>query len=287
MSQADATALRLAAAADELQDIEIKLLLEGVHLRYGYDFREYSLGPLRRSLQAAMVREGISTVSSYQDRILRDPSCMQRFLTAVGVNVTAMFREPELIQCIRSEVVPIFRTYPSIRIWIAGCSTGEDAYSMAVVLKEAHVLRRSTIYATDINEQLLATARDARFPADRYRRYEEAYQASGGIGNLSDHCVLTGSSMQFDHEICSSITWARHNLVGDGSFNDFHLILCTNVMIYFGRSLQERSHRLFYDSLVRGGFMGIGRRESLIHCPDRDHYEPVREGVNLFRKMRW
>lgn len=287
MSQADAAALRLDTGAGEVEDIEVRLLLEGVHLRYGYDFRDYSLGPLRRGLQAAMAREGIGTVSAYQDRVLRDSGCMQRFLNAVGVNVTTLFRETELIQCIRSELVPIFRTYPSIRIWISGCATGEDAYSMAVLLKEAGLIRRSTIYATDINEQLLATARAGSYPAERYRRYADAYRAAGGTGSLSDHCAISGSSIQFEHEVGSSITWSRHNLVCDGSFNDFHLILCTNVLIYFGRSLQERSHRLFYDSLVRGGFIGIGRRESLLHCPDRDHYEPIREGVNLFRKMRW
>lgn len=287
MRQVDASALRVDADADDLPEIEIKLLLEGVYLRYGYDFRDYSLSPLRRSLDAAMVREGVSTVSTYQDRVLRDPGCMQRFLNAVGVNVTSLFREPELMSCIRSEVVPIFRTYPSIRIWIAGCATGEDAYSMAVVLREANLLRRASIYATDINEQLLAAGRLGTYPADRYRRYVEAYQAAGGSGNLSDHCSISGSRLQFDQEILSSITWARHNLVSDGSFNDFHLIVCTNVLIYFGRSLQERAHRLFYDSLVRAGYFGIGRRESLLHCPDRDHYEPVQEGVSLFRKMRW
>lgn len=280
-------AARVDAGIDELEEIEVKLLLEGVHLRYGYDFRDYSMAPLRRSLQSAMLREGTATISAYQDRVLHDPKCMERFLAAVGVNVTTMFREPELLGCIRDEVIPIFRTYPSIRIWMVGCATGEDAYSLAVLLKEESLLRRSTIYATDMNEQMLAVGRLGIYPVDRFRRYSEAYRAAGGRGSLSDHCTISTTQVRFDHELSSSITWARHNLVSDGSFNDFHLIVCTNVLIYFGRTLQERSHRLFYDSLVRGGYFGLGRRESLLHCPDRDHYEQARDGVNLFRKMRW
>lgn len=280
-------AVRVDADRDALEEIEVKLLLEGVHLRYGYDFRDYSMQPVRRGIQAAMVREGVRTVSAYQDRVLHDPRCMQRLLAAIGVNVTAMFREPELVRCIREDVIPVFRTYPSVRIWIAGCATGEEAYSLAVVLKEEDLLRHSTIYATDMNEEMLSVGRQATYPSDRLRRYSEAYEAAGGQANLADHCSITGGSVRFDDELSSSITWARHNLVTDGSFNDFHLILCTNVLIYFGRSLQERSHRLFYDSLVRGGYLGLGRRESLLHSPDRDHYEQVRDGVNLFRKMRW
>ncbi len=283
----EAAALGFEPGNDEVEEIEIKLLLEGIHLRYGYDFRDYSSAPLKRGLLAAMAREGVESVSAFQDRVLHDAASMQRFLASVGVNTTGMFREPELLTCIRDEIVPVFKTYPSIRVWIAGCATGEEAYSLAIALREENILRRTTIYATDINEQLLSVGRLAAYPADRYRRYAEAYAAAGGKGSLSDHCAISGSSLRFDHEISSSITWARHNLVTDGSFNDFHLIICANVLIYFGRALQERSHRLFYDSLVRGGFLGISRRESLLYCPDRDSYEQVRDGANLFRKLRW
>jgi chemotaxis protein methyltransferase CheR len=287
VSRNAATALRLDGGGAEIEEVEIRLLLEGIRLCYGYDFREYALSPLRRALAAAMARENVRTISAYQDRVLHDAGCMQRFLGLVGVNVTTMFRDAELIQCLRQEVVPLLRTYPSCRIWVAGCATGEEVYSLAVLLREEGSLPRSTIYATDLNEDMLAVARLGTYPLDRMRRFDESYQESGGKGALSDHYSLVGRSARFHPEVQANITWARHNLVTDGSFNDFHLIVCANVLIYFRDSLQERAHRLFYDSLIRGGYLALGKRESLLNCPDRDHYEQVRDGVNLFRKMRW
>jgi chemotaxis protein methyltransferase CheR len=285
--RSEGAALRLEGTWSELEEIEIRLLLEGIRLCYGYDFREYALNPLRRGLVAAMARESVSTISAYQDRVLHDPACMRRFLGAVGVNVTTMFRDPDLIRCLREEVLPLLRTYPSCRIWVAGCATGEEAYSLAVLLDEEGLLDRTSLYATDLNEEMLEIARLGLYPAERVRRYEESYQLAGFRGSLGDHYSITGRSVQFNRDLQTSITWSRHSLVSDGSFNDFHLIVCANVLIYFRTPLQERAHRLFYDSLVRGGFLALGKRESLLCCPDRDHYEPVRDGVNLFRKTRW
>ena len=287
MSWAQGAAHRLDNAGSELEDIEIQLLLEGIRLCYGYDFREYALSPLRRGLTTAMARERAPTISAFQDLVLHDAAVMQRFLGTVGVNVTTMFRDPETVRCVREEVVPLLRTYPSCRVWIAGCATGEEVYALAIVLEEEGILGRSRIYATDLNDDMLAVARSASYPLDRVRRYEEAYLAAGGKGRLSDHYSLVGRTARFDPRLQSSITWARHNLVTDGSFNDFHLISCANVLIYFRDSLQARAHRLIYDSLVRGGFLALGKRESLVSCPERDHYEQVREGVNVYRKTRW
>ena len=287
MSRHEGAALRLYDDGTRVEEIEIQLLLEGIHLCYGYDFREYSLSPMRRGIQAAMAREKVDTVSAYQDRLLHDPACMQRFLNAVGVNVTSMFRDPELMQVIRQEVVPVLRTYPSSRLWIAGCSTGEEVYGFGVLLEEEGVLDRCSIYATDLNEDTLAVARLGAFPLDKVRRYEDTYQMSGGSGSLADHYTVVGRTARFNRSLQAAVTWARHNLVTDSSFNDFHLIVCANVLIYFRDSLQERAHRLLYDSLVRGGYLAMGRRESLLNCHDRDHYEQVRDGVNLFRKLRW
>ena len=287
VSLPEGAALRLEGSGTELEEIELRLLLDGVRLAYGYDFREYALSPLHRGLAAAMAREGVRTISAYQERVLREPAVMQRFLGFVGVSVTTMFRDSRLIRCLRDEVVPMLRTYPSCRIWVAGCASGEEVYSLAVLLHEEGVLDRSTIYATDLNDDMLAAARLATYPLDRMRRFEESYQESGGRGSLSDHYSVAGRVARFDQGLQANITWARHNLVTDGSFNDFHLIVCANVLIYFRPSLQERAHRLFYDSLIRGGYLAVGKRESLLHCPDRDRYEQVRDGVNLFRKTRW
>ena len=287
MRPADTAAVQLHDVGPELEDIEVRLLLEGIRLCYGYDFREYALGPLRRGLASAMARERTATISAYQDRVLHDAAVMQRFLGAVGVNVTGMYRDPETMNCIRDDVVPMLKTYPSCRVWVAGCATGEEVYALAILLAEAGVLDRCTIYATDLNDDMLAVARLGAYPVDRVRRYEEAYAAAGSIGALSDHYSIVGRTARFNRKLQRSITWARHSLVSDGSFNDFHLIACTNVLIYFRESLQARAHRLIYDSLVRGGFLALGRRESLLSCPDRDHYEQVRDGVNVFRKTRW
>lgn len=286
MTRNAGTALRFDAGT-ELERIEIGLLLEGIRLTYGYDFREYALASLRRSILAAMSREGTPTISAYQGRVLHDASCMQRFLGAVSVNVTGMFRDPELMRSIREEVVPLFKTYPSVRVWVAGCASGEEVYALAVLLEEEGLLKRSSIYATDMNEDMLAVARTGTYPLDRLRKYDESYQQSGGRGTLGDFYTAIGRSGRFRRDLQRNVTWTRHNLVTDSSFNDFHLILCANVLIYFLPALQSRAHRLFYDSLIRSGFLAIGKRESMSQSPDRDHYEQVRDGVNLFRKVRW
>jgi chemotaxis protein methyltransferase CheR len=287
VSRFEGSALPLDGPGSQVEEIEIKLLLDGIHLCYGYDFREYSLSPLRRGLYAAMAREHVSTISAYQDRILHDAACMQRFLGTVGVNVTGMFRDADMMRAVREEVIPMLRTYPSSRIWVAGCATGEEAYAFAIVLEEEGMLDRCVVYATDLNEDMLAIARTGSYGLDRVRRFDDGYRASGGRGSLSDHYTVAGRSARFDRDLAGSITWSRHNLVSEGSFNDFHLIACANVLIYFRESLQVRAHRLLYDSLVRGGFLALGKRESLVYCPDRAHYEQVRDGVNLFRKIRW
>lgn len=269
-----------------VEEIEVRLLLEGIRLRYGYDFREYALRPLRRSIYDAMASEGISTISNYQDRILHDEPSMHRFLSTVGVSVTSMFREAELMRCLRDEVLPVFRTYPSVRIWMVGCATGEEVYSLAILLQEEDLLRRAGIYATDLDEDALAVARTGAYALDTVRTYEERYEASGGRGKLSDHYEVSGRTARFHRSLQHNVTWAHHNLVSDTSFNDFHLIICANVLIYFRPSLQERAHRLFVDSLVRLGFLALGKGESLVFSPESSRYRQVRDGVSLFRKVR-
>jgi chemotaxis protein methyltransferase CheR len=279
-------ALRTETADAGLEEIEIRLLLEGIRLAFGYDFREYALKPLRRSIAAAMAAERVPTVSAYQDRLLHDAACMQRFLGIVGVSITSMFREVELMRCLREEVVPVLRTYPSVRIWMVGCATGEEVYSLAILLEEENVLRHASIYATDLNEDTLAVAKVGAYPLEQVRSYETQYMRSGGRASLSDYYTVSGRSARFSRSLQSSVTWARHNLVTDASFNDFHLIICANVLIYFRPSLQERAHRLFFDSLVRSGYLALGKNESLVFSPDSSRYEQVRGDVSLFRKVQ-
>jgi chemotaxis protein methyltransferase CheR len=278
--------MRADATEGSLKEIEIQLLLEGIRLTYGYDFREYALSSLRRSIVAAMQAEGIPTISAYQDRMLHDATSMQRFLGMVGVSVTSMFREVELVHVLRDEVIPVLRTYPSVRIWMVGCATGEEVYSLAILLEEEGILRHATIYATDLTEETLAVARMGAYPLDRMRSYEEAYRRAGGRLALSDYYTVSGRSARFSRSLQSNVTWARHNLVSDASFNDFHLIVCANVLIYFRPTLQERVHRLFYESLVRSGYLALGKGESLVFSPGSSRYEQVRNGVSLFRKVR-
>ena len=286
LTTTESTAIRVAPPDAGLEEIEIRLLLEGIRLCYGYDFREYALRPLRRSIADAMTAEGISTISAYQDQILHDAACMHRFLRTVGVSVTSMFREAELVHCMREEVIPVFRTYPSVRIWMVGCATGEEVYSLAITLEEEGVLHRTSIYATDLNDDTLAVARTGAYTLDRVRSYEDAYARSGGRGRLSDYYDVTGRSARFHRNLQSNVTWARHNLVTDASFNEFHLIVCANVLIYFKPSLQERAHLLFFDSLVRSGFLALGKGESLVFSPESSRYQQVRNGVSLFQKTR-
>jgi len=286
LSSTKGAAMRADATDVGLEEIEIQLLLDGIRLTHGYDFRDYALGPLRRSIVAAMQAEGLPTISAYQDRILHDVTCMQRFLGMVGVSVTSMFREVELVHALRDEVVPVLRTYPSVRIWMVGCATGEEVYSLAILLEEEGVLRHARIYATDLNEDTLAVARMGAYPLDRMRSYEEVYRRAGGRLALSDYYTVSGRSARFSRSLQSNVTWAHHNLVTDASFNDFHLIVCANVLIYFRPTLQERAHRLFYDSLVRSGYLALGKGESLVFSPGSSRYEQVRNGVSLFRKVR-
>lgn len=274
------------ATDSNIEDIEVKLLLEGVWMRYGYDFREYALGPLRRSIASGMAGEGVPTISAYQERLLHDSSSMQRFLSGVGVNVTSMFREAQEFRAFREEVIPRLRTYPSVRIWIAGCATGEEVYSLAIILHEEGLYQHTRIYATDLNEDSLAFARIGAYPLDRMRADEGAYADSGGRGQISDHYAVVGNTARFRRDLQRNVTWARHNLVTDGSFNEFHLILCANVLIYFKPALQERAHRLFFDSLIRSGYLALGERESLIYCPESSRYERVGDGLSLFQKVR-
>jgi chemotaxis protein methyltransferase CheR len=270
---------------DDLEDIELSLLLEGIFRQYGFDFREYAPASLRRRVWRRAHAEGLSTISALQDRLLHDPASMERLLLDLSINVTAMFRNPGFYTAFRRKVVPMLRTYPFTRIWIAGCSTGEEVYSLAILLQEEDLYDRTRLYATDINEAVLERARGGVFPLDKMREYTQNYINAGGSRAFSEYYLAKYDGAQFQRTLVDNVVFAQHNLVSDRSFNEFNVIVCRNVMIYFDRRLQERVHRLFYDSLVTFGVLGLGHRESIRQSPYEDRYEELESTEKLYRKV--
>jgi chemotaxis protein methyltransferase CheR len=268
-----------------LEDVEIELLLEGVFRHYGYDFRDYALSSLRRRLRMLMLNENLVTISGLKERILHDPACLERLLVALSINVSAMFRDPTFYRAFREKVVPILRTYPFVRIWHAGCSTGEEVYSMAILLQEAGLYDRCRIYATDINEAVLRQARDGIFPLASMQAYTANYIQSGGMHAFSEYYTASYENAIFQPRLKRSIVFAQHNLAMDNSFNEFHVIVCRNVMIYFNRMLQDRVLGLFSSSLVRRGFLALGSKETLQGTRASASYETVDESERLYRTL--
>lgn len=269
-----------------LEDLELELLLEALHRRHGFDFRGYALASVRRRVWRRVGLDGLETITALTDRILHDDDTLARLMRDLSINVTEMFRDPGFHQALRELAFPLLRTYPFVRVWNAGCSTGEEAYSMAIALHEAGLLERSRIYATDMNEGALALARTGAFPLERMQAYTENYQRAGGTQSLSEYYVTEGASAVFDERLVRNVVFAQHNLATDRSFNEFHLIVCRNVMIYFGRELQRHVHELFLDSLVPLGLLGLGRKEAIQPPELAARYEPLDATEKLFRRRR-
>jgi chemotaxis protein methyltransferase CheR len=272
-------------ARDDLEEIELSLLLEGVYRRYGFDFREYAAASLRRRVWRRVYAEGLTSISALQDRLLHDPVSMERLLLDLSINVTAMFRDPSFYVAFREKVVPALRTYPFTRIWVAGCSTGEEVYSLAILLQEENLYDRTRIYATDINEAVLDRARSGVFPIDKMRDYTQNYIKAGGTRAFSEYYLAKYDGAQFQRSLIENVVFAQHNLVSDRSFNEFNVIICRNVMIYFDRTLQDRVHRLFYDSLMTFGVLGLGHKESIRFSPHEESFEELDRSEKLYRKV--
>ncbi|HEY9743959.1 MAG TPA: protein-glutamate O-methyltransferase CheR [Coleofasciculaceae cyanobacterium] len=271
---------------NELETIEIQLLLEGLYRYYGFDFRDYALASLKRRIWNAVRAEGLTSVSGLQERVLHDPACLERFLLGLSVHVTAMFRNPTFYLAFRNQVVPLLRTYPFIRIWCAGCSTGEEVYSMAILMQEEGLYHRCRIYATDMSEMVLRKAKAGIFPLDLMQEYTQHYLQAGGKQSFSEYYTAAYDSAIFRSTLRENIIFSQHNLATDGSFNEFNVILCRNVLIYFNQSLQERVHKLLYESLSRFGVLGLGRQESLKFTPHEQHYEVLDQREKLYRRIR-
>jgi chemotaxis protein methyltransferase CheR len=272
--------------AVDLEKIELDCLLDAVYQRYGFDFREYAPASLRRRINRRVKLEGLSSISAQQDRLLREPEVMHRLLLDLSINVTAMFRDPSFHLAFREQVVPLLRTYPFTRIWLAGCSTGEEVYSLAILLEEESLYDRCRIYATDINEEVLERARLGVFPLSKMQDYTRNYIGAGGKRSFSDYYVSAYDGAAFDRSLMRNVVFAQHNLASDRSFNEFHAIVCRNVMIYFERSLQERVFALFDDSLTRLGVLALGHKESLRTSAHRDRYEELDTAERLYRKIK-
>ena len=267
-----------------LDDLELDLLLEGIAEHYGYDFRGYARASIKRRMWRRMIEEDLATLSGLQEKVLHDPACMERLLLDLSINVTSMFRDPTFWAALREKVVPLLRTYPFVRIWNPGCSTGEETFTLAMLLREEGLEGRTRVYATDINGAVLAQAREGVFPLERMREFTANYLAYGGRASFSDYYKVFGDRARFDPTLVERCVFAQHNLVSDDSFNEFNLIVCRNVMIYFDRTLQDRVHDLFYRSLARSGVLALGHKESIRFSSHAEVYVEIDAQEKLYRR---
>jgi chemotaxis protein methyltransferase CheR len=244
-------------------DIELPLLLEAIHLKYSYDFRRYATSSLKRRLVQALEHFDCRSLSALQERVLRESEVMHRLLAYLTVQVSEMFRDPSFYRALREKVMPYLRTYPSLKVWIPGCATGEEVYSLAILLREEGLLDRTLIYATDINPEALSNAEAGIYDLDRFADFSKAYREAGGRASLSDYYTAGYNAAVFDKTLREGVLFSDHSLATDSVFAELHLITCRNVLIYFDRALQDHAVALFRDSLCRKGFLGLGAKESL------------------------
>ncbi len=269
----------------ELFDLELRLLLEAVYQRYHYDFRNYALSSLRRRMRHAMARFDCTTMGELQHRLLHEPETFAQAMQYFTVQVSEMFRDPGYFKVLREHAMPVLRTYPSIKLWIAGCSTGEEVWSMAILLQEEGLLDRSIIYATDINPDALQAAESGAFPLERTAQFSRNYLAAGGTGSLSDYYSSGYGNVVFDRRLKRNIVFADHSLATDTVFSEVHLVSCRNVLIYFQRALQDRAIGLFHEALVHRGFLGLGSKESLQFGAHANDFEACAREQRLYRKL--
>jgi len=265
-------------------DIELKMLVEAVYLKYNYDFRDYTGASQKRRVLVAMREMDCDTVSALQARVMHEPDGFAQLLQYLTIPVTEMFRDPEYWVALREHVVPLLRTYPSLKLWVAGCSTGEEVYSLAILLQEEGLLERSLIYATDINPASLEAARRGVFALERMRLYTENYQKAGGKRAFSDYYTAAYDGALFDRALVENVTFADHSLATDSVFSETHFVSCRNVLIYFNRKLQDRVLGLFHESLCYRGFLGLGSKESIEFSSYAGRFDVLARRERLYRK---
>ncbi len=270
---------------DTIDSGELRELLDAIHALYGYDFTQYAEESIKRRSVYFMNTHRIATVKDLANLLLTDEGKFEEFVRNTSVTVTEMFRDPAFYACLRTKVLTRLATYPFVKIWIAGCATGEEVYSVAILLKEEGLLSRSLIYATDINQDSLRRAREGIFPIDLMKTYTTNYQTAGGQRDFSEYYVAQYDAALFDRDLRNNIVFAPHNLATDQSFNEFHLVLCRNVMIYFNQTLQSKVVNLFYNSLCRFGILGLGNKESLLLTDKLKRFQAFDPKQRLYIKM--
>lgn len=269
-----------------IEELEIRLLLEAIYSLYGYDFRQYSKASMRRRILHRLGLSGLSTITDMTSKVLRDRQFFVSLLNDMTVNVTEMFRDPHFYRRFREEVVPVLKTFPFIKIWHAGCSTGEEIYSMAVLLEEEGLYERTMMYATDIDKNVLATAKKGIYSISAIKQYGDNYIQAGGKSSLSDYYTCKYESVIMDQRLKRNIVFADHDLATDQVFGEMNVIVCRNVLIYFDRQLQERVFKLFHDSLDLGGFLCLGTKESLKFANGDHDFEAVDAEMKIFRRKQ-
>ncbi len=265
-------------------DIELQLLVDAIYLKYHFDFRGYSAASMKRRMRAAMARFECQTLSQLQDRILHEPAMFPAMLDFLTVPVSEMFRDPSYFRSLRQTVVPLLKTYPSLKVWVAGCSTGEEVYSLAILLREEGLLGRTLIYATDINPQTLQKAEAGVYELERIAGFTENHRRSGARSSLSDYYTAAYDRAVFDKSLKKHIVFTDHSLATDSVFAEVQLVSCRNVLIYFDRALQDRAIGLFHEALCRRGFLGIGSKESLRFSSFADAFTELVREDRLFQK---
>ena len=266
-------------------DIELRLLIEAIYLKYSYDFRDYAGASIKRRVNHALRQLDCKTISALQERILHEPATFMQLVQYLTIPVSEMFRDPEHFLAIRQEVVPILKTYPSLKIWIAGCSTGEEVYSMAILLREEGLLDRTIIYATDINPRSLEKAKQGIFSLENIRAYTHNYQKSGGQRSFADYYTAAYDYAIFDKSLRENVTFADHSLATDSVFSETNLISCRNVLIYFNKNLQNKAFGLFHESLCHRGFLMLGSKETLDFSDYSRQFTPLLKQERIYRKL--
>jgi chemotaxis protein methyltransferase CheR len=266
------------------ESIEFRLLLDAIYHLYHYDFRGYAAASLRRRLRTAMGRFECRSLSQLQDRVIHEPDVFATLLDYLTVQVSEMFRDPDYFRALREQVVPLLRTYPSLKVWVAGCSAGEEAYSLAILLREEGLLARTLIYATDINPNMLQKAAAGVYDVERIAGFTVNHRASGAATSLSDYYTAAYGRAVFDKSLKDHIVFSDHSLATDSVFAEMQLVSCRNVLIYFNRELQDRALGLFHESLCRHGFLGIGSKESLRFSAQSETFDPFVREQRIYQK---